>query len=236
MAFSFYQSLNTLPARPRRGGRGFRLTAWQRFWRLEVPFAMPGLVWNMMMSMSGGWFFVVASEAITVGDNTWHAAGHRLLRRRGPRASGTSAPSFWAIVAMLVVILVYDQLLFRPLVAWAEKFRFEMTAAPTRRGPWLLDAAAPHARCCAAAGEAFGAALGFVTGLPLRAAPPHGARQPRRRKPARPATSSSGSSSPPSPPARCGDIVRFVAETLHLGRPAARGPARLPHACSASWC
>ena len=66
MAFSFYQSLRTVPLDIDEASRAFRFSAWQRFWRLEVPFAMPGLIWNMMMSMSGGWFFVVASEAISV--------------------------------------------------------------------------------------------------------------------------------------------------------------------------
>ena len=70
MTFSFYQSLRTIPRDLDEASRGFHLSAWQRFWRLEVPFAMPGLVWNMMMSMSGGWFFVVASEAISVGNRT----------------------------------------------------------------------------------------------------------------------------------------------------------------------
>jgi len=70
MTFSFYQSLRTVPRDLAEATHSFRFSAWQRFWRLEVPFAMPGLVWNMMMSMSGGWFFVVASEAITVGDET----------------------------------------------------------------------------------------------------------------------------------------------------------------------
>ena len=68
MAFSFYQALRTIPSDLDEASCSFRSSAWQRFWRLEVPFAMPGLVWNMMMSMSGGWFFVVASEAISVGD------------------------------------------------------------------------------------------------------------------------------------------------------------------------
>ncbi|HTR09992.1 MAG TPA: ABC transporter permease subunit, partial [Paraburkholderia sp.] len=70
MTFSFYQSLRTVPRDLDEVSKGFHLTAWQRFWKLEVPFSMPGLIWNMMMSMSGGWFFVVASEAITVGNNT----------------------------------------------------------------------------------------------------------------------------------------------------------------------
>ena len=68
MTFSFYQALRTIPSDLDEASRSFRATGWQRFWRLEVPFAMPGLIWNMMMSMSGGWFFVVASEAISIGD------------------------------------------------------------------------------------------------------------------------------------------------------------------------
>ena len=70
MAFSFYQSLRTVPRDLDEVSRHFRLSPWLRFWRLEAPFAAPGLIWNTMMSMSGGWFFVVASEAITVGDTT----------------------------------------------------------------------------------------------------------------------------------------------------------------------
>ncbi len=75
MAFSFYQSLRTVPRDLDEVSRSFGLSSWQRFWRLEAPFAMPGLVWNTMMSMSGGWFFVVASEAITVGDTTVQLPG-----------------------------------------------------------------------------------------------------------------------------------------------------------------
>lgn len=67
MTFSFYQSLRTVPSDLDEVARGLHFTGWQRFWKLDAPFAMPGLIWNMMMSMSGGWFFIVASEAITVG-------------------------------------------------------------------------------------------------------------------------------------------------------------------------
>jgi len=83
MAFSFYQALRTVPSDLDEASRSFRATAWQRFWRLEVPFAMPGLIWNMMMSMSGGWFFVVASEAISVGDIQIALPGVGRLRRAG---------------------------------------------------------------------------------------------------------------------------------------------------------
>jgi NitT/TauT family transport system permease protein len=128
MAFSFYQSLRTLPTELDEAARGFRFSGWQRFWRLEVPFAVPGLVWNMMMSMSGGWFFVVASEAISVGNVqvTLPGVGSYVALAIQQRDLGAVG---WAIVAMTLTILAYDQLLFRPLVVWAEKFRFEQTAA-----------------------------------------------------------------------------------------------------------
>src|SRR5271156_4344118 len=70
MAFSFYQSLRTVPIELMEAAESFRLSPWMKFWQLETPFAMPALVWNMMLSMSGGWFFVVASESITVGHSS----------------------------------------------------------------------------------------------------------------------------------------------------------------------
>ena len=130
--------------RPRRGARAVPPLAWQRFWRLEVPFAMPGLVWNTMMSMSGGWFFVVASEAITVGDHC-HAARRRLLCRAAPSSKRNLGAVGWAIVAMTLVILLYDQLLFRPMVAWADKFRFEQTAVAGRRQELGSSTSSPRA-------------------------------------------------------------------------------------------
>ena len=137
MAFSLYQSLKSIPADLDEASRSYRQTGWQRFWRLEVPFAMPGLVWNTMMSMSGGWFFVVASEAVTVGDSTWKLPGIGSYVALALEQKDIGAV-FWAILAMLVVILAYDQLLFRPLVAWSGKFRFELTSAQDVEDPWVL--------------------------------------------------------------------------------------------------
>jgi len=138
MAFSFYQSLRTIPTDLDEASRGFRASVWQRFWRLEVPFAMPGLIWNMMMSMSGGWFFVVASEAISVGNLQIALPGVGSYVARAIAAQDLTA-IFWAIAAMTVAILLYDQLLFRPMVAWADKFRFEQTAATVVARSWVLD-------------------------------------------------------------------------------------------------
>ena len=137
MAFSFYQSLRTIPDDLDEVSNSFRLSGWQRFWRLEVPFAMPGLVWNMMMSMSGGWFFVVAAETISVGPH------HAMLPGLGSYVATAIAQRdlagvAWALVTMLVVIVLYDQLIFRPLAVWAEKFRFEQTAGYAAPESWSL--------------------------------------------------------------------------------------------------
>jgi len=138
MAFSFYQSLRTVPTDLNDASRSIRSSAWQRFWNLEVPFAMPGLIWNMMMSMSGGWFFVVASEAISVGNLQIALPGVGSYVARAIEVRDLSAVG-WAILAMSIAILLYDQLLFRPLVAWADKFRSELTAAPVVPRSWVLD-------------------------------------------------------------------------------------------------
>jgi len=138
MTFSFYQSLRTVPRDLDEVSRGFHLTSWQRFWKLDVPFSMPGLIWNMMMSMSGGWFFVVASEAIVVGNRTivLPGIGAYLATAIGERNLGAIG---WVILAMTIVILAYDQLMFRPLVAWADKFRMENTSSGNVPESWLLD-------------------------------------------------------------------------------------------------
>jgi len=137
MAFSFYQSLRTVPTELREAADSFLLSPWMRFWRLEVPFALPALVWNMMMSMSGGWFFVVASEAISVGHTTVMLPGigsyiALAIQDRNLVAVG------WAIVTMLLVILAYDQLVFRPLVAWIDRFRVEQEPGVSVPQSWAL--------------------------------------------------------------------------------------------------
>ena len=137
MAFSFYQSLRTVPPELEEAGRMFGLNAWARFWRIEAPFATPSLIWNMMMSMSGGWFFVTVAEAISVGNTnialpgigSWIAVA--IAQKNLPAI-------FEAIAAMLVVILIYDQLLFRPLVAWADRFRVDNEQSEDQPQSWAL--------------------------------------------------------------------------------------------------
>jgi NitT/TauT family transport system permease protein len=165
MAFSMFQSLQTIPAELDEASRGFRLSAWQRFWRLEVPFAMPGLVWNMLMSMSGGWFMLVAAEAVTVGSTTWTLPGIGSYVAEALAHRDVTA-IFWAIGTMLVVILLYDQLLFRPLVAWSSKFRYEMTQGAVAADPWML-ALLRRTTLLRRGSEALSGAVATVGGLPI---------------------------------------------------------------------
>ncbi len=165
MAFSFYQSLKSVPADLAEAAASFRLTGWQRFWRLEAPFAAPGLVWNTMLSMSGSWFFLTISEAITVGRTEVKLPGIGsyvavALDQGNTRAIG------WAVLAMFLVILAYDQLLFRPVVAWAEKFRFEQTQTSEPPRSWVLEMVG-RARWIGKALTPVGEALRAVARWPL---------------------------------------------------------------------
>lgn len=139
MAYSFYHSTKTIPRDLTDLSASLRLGAWKRFWTLEAPYAAPNLIWNAMISMSGAWFFVVASEAISVGRTTVSLPGvgsyvALAIEQHDLKAVG------WAVLTMFLVILIYDQLLFRPLLAWAEKFRAEPPPedAPVPQS-WLLD-------------------------------------------------------------------------------------------------
>ena len=137
MTFSVYQSLRTVPAELIEAARMYHLSPWQRFWRLEVPHAIPSLVWNMMMSVSGGWFFVVASEAITVAGQTimLPGVGSYIATAISQRDLGAIG---YAVLVMFVVILLYDQLLFRPLLAWSRKFLADPVGEEDNIRPWFL--------------------------------------------------------------------------------------------------
>src|SRR6202051_3893271 len=137
MAFSFCQSLRTVPDELEDAAESFRLTPWMKFWRLEVPFPMPALLWNTVMSMSGSWFFVVASESMTVGSTNIALPGvgsyiALAIQQGSLRAIG------WAIATMFIVILLYDQLIFRPLVVWGDRFRLDQEQGGLVPESWAL--------------------------------------------------------------------------------------------------
>lgn len=137
MMLGFYQSLKSLPRELSDATAMLRLSAWQNFWHLKVPFAMPGLLWNSMVSMSAGWFFVVASEAITVSNQSIYLPGVGSYIR-----TALNQNDFWAmgyaVLAMFVVILSYDQLLFRPLLAWSARFQ-DVATDETSNSSWFLN-------------------------------------------------------------------------------------------------
>lgn len=138
MAFSFYQSLRSIPADLEEVTNSFALSPLRRFFRLDLPFGTPALVWNAMMSMSGGWFFVVASEAITVGNTTVTLPGIGSWLAVAIRQEDFAAIGL-AVAMMALVIVAYDQLFFRPVVAWADRFRFEQIASGDRPRSWVHD-------------------------------------------------------------------------------------------------
>ena len=138
MTFGFYQSLKTLPHDLIEVASVFRLSAWQRFWKVEVPFSMSGLLWNMMISMSSSWFFVVLSEAISVAHQDIRLPGvgsyiALAIEQKELQAVG------YAILTMILVIFLYDQILFRPLIAWSEKFKVEQSPDDAEYQSWLID-------------------------------------------------------------------------------------------------
>lgn len=137
IALSFYQSLKTIPEDLIESARVFHLSAWQKFWRMEVPFAMPGILWNVMLSMSASWFFVVASEAIFVANNQINLPGIGSYIALAIQQSSIQGVKY-AILAMFLVILLYDQLLFRPLSYWAEKFKVETVGYERIYRPWMI--------------------------------------------------------------------------------------------------
>jgi NitT/TauT family transport system permease protein len=138
MTFGFYHSMVTIPTDLQEAATNFRLSRWQRFGTLEVPSSMHSLIWNSMLSFGGGWFFVAQSEAISVLNKNIKLPGLGSYMATAVE-KGDHQAAFWAIVAMLAVILITDQLVWRPLLAWADKFKIELTESGQAPTSWLYD-------------------------------------------------------------------------------------------------
>jgi len=138
MTFGFYHSLITIPAELQEAATVYKLNGWQRFTKVELPSSAIGLMWNSMMSFGGGWFFVAQSEAISVLNKNIKLPGLGSYMAAAVEAGDTRA-AIYAIVAMVVTIVVIDQLLWRPLVAWAEKFKLEQVEGKDSPTSWVLD-------------------------------------------------------------------------------------------------
>ncbi|MFF7140659.1 MULTISPECIES: ABC transporter permease [Streptomyces] len=138
MTFGFYSSLTSLPRELDELSRSFRFTRWMRFWKVELPAGMIGLVWNGMMSFGGGWFFLVASEAISVNNQQYSLPGVGSYAGAAI-ADGDLGKVGWAILAMAVMVIGVNFLFWRPLTAWAEKFKNEQSEANEVQRSVVLD-------------------------------------------------------------------------------------------------
>ncbi len=138
MAFSFYSSLKSIPRDMREAANIYRFNWYQRFTQLEVPYAAIGLVWNSMMSVAGGWFFLMACEMFVLGSKDFRLPG--LGSYLQTAASAGDTPSIlWGIATMIAVIVVLDQVVWRPVIAWAEKFKIEQVESTDAPQSWFLD-------------------------------------------------------------------------------------------------
>jgi len=138
MAFGFYHSMVTIPTDMQEAATTYGLSRWQRFSTVELPASAHSLIWNSMMSFGGGWFFVAQSEAITVMNKNIELPGLGSYMAEAI-TSGDNRAALWAVVAMIVLILVSDQLVWRPLLAWADKFKIELTVSQMPATSWVYD-------------------------------------------------------------------------------------------------
>src|ERR1700678_4484555 len=139
MAFSFYSSLKSLPRELREASNVFRFSAWQRFWQLELPYSAIGLVWNSMVSVAGGWFFLMACEMFVLGDRDFRLPGLGSYLQTAA-STGDTRGMVWGSVTMIVIIVATDQLVWRPVLAWADKFKFEQGESTSRKSSPILYA------------------------------------------------------------------------------------------------
>ncbi len=138
MTFSFYQSLCSIPQELIEAAQIYRLNLWQRFWTVELPCGAIGLVWNSVMSVAGGWFFLIAIESFTLGDKDFRLPG--LGSYLGAAASkGDFGAIAWGLLVLIGVIILIDFLIWRPLIAWAEKFKFETVEAENTPQSFVLN-------------------------------------------------------------------------------------------------
>jgi NitT/TauT family transport system permease protein len=138
MTFSFHNSLRSVPQEFQEVGSSYRFNWWERLKWVELPFATTGLVWNSMMSMAGGWFFLMINEAFVLGDHDFRLPGLGSYMSVAV-AHGDGRAMVWAVLAMIGMIVFLDQFLWRPAVVWAQRFRYEETAAAETESSWFLD-------------------------------------------------------------------------------------------------
>jgi NitT/TauT family transport system permease protein len=133
LAFSFYSSLKSIPREMIEATRVYRYSAWQRFWQLEMPFAAIGLVWNSIVSVAVGWFFLITCEMFSISPRNFRLPGLGSYLQTTASASPVDTHALlWGLGVLVLIILATDQLLWRPLIAWSDKFKFEQTESASR--------------------------------------------------------------------------------------------------------
>ncbi len=138
MTYAWYQSLTTIPKELREASAIFRLNSWMRFRFLELPFGAISLIWNSMMSWAGGWFFLMAAEIFTVGQREFHLPGLGAYLQMAALQGDTQA-LFWGLGMLVLVIVLMDQFIWRPLLAWADRFKIEMVESDNPPTSWFYD-------------------------------------------------------------------------------------------------
>jgi NitT/TauT family transport system permease protein len=139
MAFSFYSSLKSIPREMREAASIYRYSPWQRFWQLEMPFAAIGLIWNSIVSVAGGWFFLIACEMFPLGNRFFRLPGLGSYLQTAASADPVDMHALiWGLFVLVLIIVATDQLIWRPLIAWSDKFKFEQVESSTRIGSPIL--------------------------------------------------------------------------------------------------
>ncbi len=138
LTFSVYQSLTTVPRELQEASAVFRLGRWLRFRRLELPFATIGLIWNSMMSWSGGWFFLMAAETFAIGRRNFRLPGLGSYLYEAAN-QGDMHAVFWGLGALVAVIVLLDQLVWRPVLAWSDRYKLEMVPGEEASSSWFYE-------------------------------------------------------------------------------------------------
>src|SRR5271169_320205 len=138
MAFSFYSSLKSIPRDMREAAQIYQFNWYQRFTNIELPYAAIGLVWNSMMSVAGGWFFLMACEMFVLGDKDFRLPGLGSYLQTAA-SSGNTRAMLWGLATMVTVIVLMDVLIWRPVIAWADKFKFEQVESSSTAQNSLLS-------------------------------------------------------------------------------------------------
>ena len=138
LTFAWYQSLTTIPKELREASSIFRLGNWYQFKNLEMPFALISLIWNSMMSWAGGWFFLMAAESFTVGQKDFRLLGLGSYLHEASQQGNLQAV-LWGLAVLVIVIVLLDQLVWRPLIAWSDRFKVEMVENDNPPTSWFYD-------------------------------------------------------------------------------------------------